>query len=795
MSYQVLRKQFPPQKLSLREKNEEWMRKNIDAGITLALYNSDTRLRESKYNMRSNFRLFDGVLDQRDIERAINPWGLDASTFPAKMQCYPIASNKINILVGEESKRRFDWRLRVTNDDAVSEKEKMIKDQILQQLTALAVEGVEDEQEIQKKVEEIQRWSKYEAQDLRERVATHILKHLWEEQKLKLKFNQGFKDGLIAGEEIYCADIIGSKPILRKVNPLTIYTIGMTTSPYIEDADIIVEDTYHSIGWVIDNYYDELTADQIDQLEKGTNLKSSGKPLIDYPAANNPFSRYANMPDGTIEIYDNNFGNAAYDEEGNVRVTRVVWKSRRKVGDLKYYQDGEEQHTLVDEAFKPDKSQGHEIKWLWINEWWEGTKVGNAIYVRMQPRPVQFRRMDNLSMCGSGYVGTIYNTNSNRSNSLMNKMKPYLYMYNILMYRLEKSIAKFKGPSVEIDLAKIPDDWDLDKFIYYAEEMGYTVTDSFKVADEGPATGKLAGNFNTSGKLYNPDMGNYINHIMQLLAYIEDALGRSVGITKQREGSIDNRETVGGVERSVTQSSHSTEEYFLVHDFTKLRALEVLLETAKYAYRNDNKVMQYILDGDMAQQIFRMDGEQFVEADYGLVMTDSSLHTDFRNVMIQLAQAGIQNDKLNFSSFMDIYMSESLSDTRRKIEKYEEDSIQRAQQANEAQMQHEKDMLQAEIENREDLQAHQMEIEELKSNTAIEIKLMEIEAQGSESLPEQIETEDPLEREKFEAEKRLKEKQLQESIRATLVKEKQKDQEIAIKKKVASKPTPKPTKK
>ena len=53
--------------------------------------------------------------------------------------------------------------------------------------------------------------------------------------------------------------------------------------------------------------------------------------------------------------------------------------------------------------------------------------------------------MDNLSMCGSGYVGTIYNTNSSRSNSLMNKMKPYLYMYNVLMYRLEKSIAKYKG--------------------------------------------------------------------------------------------------------------------------------------------------------------------------------------------------------------------------------------------------------------------------------------------------------------------------------------------------------------
>jgi len=137
-------------------------------------------------------------------------------------------------------------------------------------------------------------------------VGTQILNHLYQEQKLKLIFNQGYKDGLIAGEEIYCSDIIGGKPILRRVNPLTIYTVGMTTSPYVEDADIIVEDTYHSIGWVIDTFYDDLTPDQIDEIERGSQLKSAGKPLIDYPAANNPFMRYSNMPDGTIEIADNN---------------------------------------------------------------------------------------------------------------------------------------------------------------------------------------------------------------------------------------------------------------------------------------------------------------------------------------------------------------------------------------------------------------------------------------------------------------------------------------------------------
>jgi hypothetical protein len=36
-------------------------------------------------------------------------------------------------------------------------------------------------------------------------------------------------------------------------------------------------------------------------------------------------------------------------------------------------------------------------------------------------------------------------------------------------------------------------------------------------------------------------------------------MGEVMGITPQREGQVSNRETVGGVERSVLQSSHITE--------------------------------------------------------------------------------------------------------------------------------------------------------------------------------------------------------------------------------------------
>jgi hypothetical protein len=104
------------------------------------------------------------------------------------------------------------------------------------------------------------------------------------------------------------------------------------------------------------------------------------------------------------------------------------------------------------------------------------------------------------------------------------------------------------------------------------------------------------------------------------------------------------------------------------------------------------------------------------------------------------------------------------------------------------------EMLQREIENREDIQAHQMEIETLKSNTQIELKLMELEAKSQEVEAPTVEDNSmdiaklEQDREKFQQDNALKTAQFQEVVRATRVKEKQKDEEIAIKKKQANKP-------
>lgn len=792
---------FPFQKRSTGSKSKQFVIDCIESAINMA-YNSDSDLVQGKKEMMINYNLRSDILDERDIEKAVNPWGIKDASFPAKMQNYPIANPKIDLLLGEEYKRRFDWKVTVINHDAVSQKEEQQKNLMNQIIMDAITSENYDQDQLEEEIKKMAKWSKYEAQDHRERRATQYLQYLWKEQELPIKFNRGFEDALVAGMEIYNVDIVGNEPVVRKVNPLSVTVIRTGSSYHIEDADLIIEDTYQPIRWVIDNYYDFLTPAQIDKIEKGyIGGGDSNADIIKYypyRPVQNPvnMSNLSQNDDGDweyslIDLDNYNTENvAAYSDSGEVRVVKVTWVSMRKVGEVSWYdEEGELQKRIVDENYIPNEDEGEKVDWFWINEWWEGTRIAEDIFVKWGPRPIQFRRMGNKSIGGSGYVGTIYNTNVSQARSLMDRMKPYQYLYNVFMYRTELAFAKSKGKIAVMDTSRIPEGWTMDKWMYYAEILGWALEDPFKESNKGASTGKLAGQMNQNSKVLDLEMGNYIQQHVMMLEFIKQELGEIAGVTSQREGQIDNRETVGGVERAVTQSSHITEKWFMLHDNTKLRVLETLLETAKYAWRNKkNEKLQYISD-EMASVITDIDGQQFNEADYGIMISNSTKDAELVQAMKQLAQAGLQNDKITFSGLMDIYLSESISSMRRKIEQQEEDAMQRQQQAQEQQLQVEQQISQAQIADNEAERQQRFQEEVLASETKIAVA--EIGAESGNNS-QAIATNAKLtiqkikqEKEKMDKEHALKTKELKETIRHN------KAVEVIDKKKASQRPASK----
>lgn len=783
----------PPQRLAYSKKNKEWRIDNVDNADKHSFYHNES-IRKTIKNKVINLNLYNGIVDVRDLTDVINPFHMDASFIPDNIPHHPIMVPKIDLLVGEEIKRRFDWKVIVTNQDAISKKEDDKKAVLFQRLSEYLQSNYQEE-ELNAKLKELEDYMKYDWQDLREKMANQILRHYWAEQEFQNKFVTGFKDALIMAEEIYQVDIVHSEPTLDKLNPLKVHSIRAGNSDRIEDSSIIILEDHWSPGKIVDYFHDQLKPEDIDYIMDYTTTKSGGSYSDDdqnHTLLRDGLSLGDDSSMGALfniaEINGHYFSSDFTDENGNIRVFRVYWKSLKKVKKVKYYTEfGEEESKIMSEEYIPNKDMGEEVEDLWVNEWWEGTKIGKEIYLNMRPRQVQYNKISNPSYCHPGIIGQIYNTNQGKAVSLVDRCKNYQYLYDVLWDRLNKAIATNYGKIFELDLAKVPENWEIDKWLHFAVVNKIAVIDSFKEGNHGAATGKLAGSMNTQGgRAIDMETGNYIQQHIQLLEFIKMEMGEIAGVSAQRQGQISNNETVGGVERSVNQSSHITEFWFYTHEQLKLRVLTAFLETAKVALKGNNKKVQYILD-DQTIEMLNIDGEEFSEADYGMVCTSSSKTAELEQAIKQYAQAFLQNGG-SMSTIMDIYFSPSLSDMKKKLEIAEENintrNAKAAEDNNKLAQQVQADAM--------ELEQSKLQLEESKNIRDNETKIYIAELQASLNQEEGVDEDNDgikdelenskldLDREKLRSDKLLKIKQLDDSMKMHKDKMEREDKKITV---------------
>lgn len=708
---------FPSQRKSFKAKTKKWRKQCVDWADSKTFVNYSP-VRKSIVHKKINYDLVNGKLHMADLQLILNPDHLKARFVPDNIQHYPIMNSKLNLLRGEESNRVFDYRAVVTNPNALSEIESR-KQEALQAAVLQAIEMYrDDEQKYNQELEKISHHFQYEWQDEHEVMCNSILQHYSKEQNFKLKFTQGFMDAAIGGEEIYQCSIQGGEPVLEKINPLKIRVFRSGFSNRIEDADVIILEDYMSPGKIIDMYYDVLSEKDIKKLNEAPLNYQAGVDALDNYDETQGFV-HMHMIDDTITLGEDGMGEywdpfnvfndggsdslLPYDGNGNIRVVRVYWKSMRKVKKIKHYdpQTGEELFDFFSEDYIPNTDAGEEEEVMWINQAWEGVKIGEDIYVNMRPCPVQYNSLSSPSKCHFGIIGSVYNIIDAKPFSLVDMMKQYNYLYDVVHDRLNKLMAHNWGKLVRFDFAQVPKGWDVDKWMYYAKVNGLYITDSFKEGNYGQSTGKLAGalNNNTTGVI-DAEFGNSIQSQINLLEFIKMEMSEITGITKQREGNVSNRETVGGIERSNLQSSHITEWLFATHDDVKKRVLECFIETAKVAMNGRKLKFNYILsDGSM--KIIDIDGNIFNECDYGIVVDYSDGMQQLHQQIGQLAQAALQNQAISFSTMLKMYNTSSLAEKERLVEQSEREMMERAQQAQQQQSELEQQKIQAQTQMQE----------------------------------------------------------------------------------------------
>lgn len=165
---------FPPQQLSFNKKGKAWRKKCVDFGDNHSLVHYHLT-RKSVHAMKINYDLMDGILHMSDLKALLNPYELDASFIPDNIQHYPIINSKLSVLIGEEGKRLFDFRVVVTNPTAISEIEEEKNKQVNMMLQELLLDSSQNEEDFYRELQQQSDYFTYNYQDKREARGNYYL--------------------------------------------------------------------------------------------------------------------------------------------------------------------------------------------------------------------------------------------------------------------------------------------------------------------------------------------------------------------------------------------------------------------------------------------------------------------------------------------------------------------------------------------------------------------------------------------------------------------------------------------
>jgi hypothetical protein len=791
------KKTFPKQKKSFKAKGKQWRQDHLDWADQNSYLNNGVIRRKLK-NRRINLNLYNGKADINDMKLILNPGGMEQMYVPDNIQHYPIITPRVNVLVGEEKRRKFDWTVKITNPDTISQIKKDKKALVDAKLQEFLSSTLSDE-ELEKEIQSYGDYINFDYQDMREKRANLLMRHYIQKLEMKVLFQQGFKDALIMGEEIYIFDIVNGEVTFEKLNPLNVHTLRGGYTNKIEDSDVIVIDEYWSPGRIQDHFYNDLKEADVVKLDSGvfkgstTDLDGENVAIDDAGGLEMLNRESINAFIDSTGLYDSAHAagrNNYTDVNGNIRVLRMFWKSMKCVYKVTYFDDlGKQQVKFRSEDYVLDKAKGETSTKHWVSQWWKGAKIGQDIYLQIKPREIQYNKINQPSFNSCGVVGQIYNTTEQEAVSMVDRSKPFQYLYDISWYRVNEALSKYLGSIVELDLAKVPTGWSVTKWLYFARKSGISVVDSFKEGQKGMAKGKLAGAVgNTTGRVLEQKVGDFIQVHMDMMEFAKAQMDEITGVSRQRLGQVENRETVGGVERAVSQSNHITEELFTLHDYCKKRCFQIMLETAKIALKGNQVKFSYIAD-DMTRQIMEIDGDEFAEEEYGLEISNDDAINEMQQKLDGMVQMGLQNQMLSFSTAMKIYNSPSLREVQRLIEKDEQRMKESQAKASEDEMK----QRQAEAQRLAEKEQLEQTIDIEKFNKEDETKryIAELKAETDRINKEMNEgSEDPdvddKDFEKFKAELGIKEKGLSQDMKKHNDVMSRKDKEIAIKSKAAN---------
>ena len=732
---------FPDQFKTEKEKQDEsWIKNTMDYFANKA-YSEYVKNRDT---FVKNYDLMKGILRMEDFyqEEQVKSF-TDMLTadlgLPAYVKMYSIITTPVNELVGEISKRPDTFRVKAFDDDSKSEelefKTGILQEYVLQEakkqiLEKVALEGEEIDEE------QLQQMTMNEVKDeldsytsVAEKWANHILTCQKAEFNMKEKSEDAFRDMLISGREFYHIYEDNSKLgfNVEVSNPKNTWFLTTPDRKYISDPTGRAQGAYAAgtvqvmeLSEIIESVPD-LTKEEIDHLRSSLqdygliNVRESnlGNPdvtpgidSVQYDTYDPLVLQTRMMIEG--EMKENNDGLKDFlGLTSNVSsfgykyvVVRCYWISKKKIGKLIYTDEmGNEQSTLVDENYKSGTIPTQiSLEWGWINQWYQGTKIGPDIY-HIKPYKL-------LSYCP--IIGITYEVKNTESKSLVDLMKPFQVIYNVCMNQLYKLLEKEVGKVqlMSIRHIPIPKDGDaqdaLDIWEMEARNRGVVFI------DDSPENLKSPSSFNQFTSL-DLTRTQEIQARYTLAQQIKNECWELVGMSRQRMGSVSASESATGTNTAIQQSYSQTEPLFVAHEYVMGQVYQSIIDAALYIESaKPQSTLSYVTsEGESA--FVQVNGSDLKFRDLKVFLTNRPEDNKMFEELRGLAQPLMQNGG-SLYDVIELYSTKSVRQMKKvfKTLKDKQEAMQQQQQ----QLEQQKVEQQGQIAQAQIAQAQQMKDQE-----------------------------------------------------------------------------------
>lgn len=658
---------FPIQKLPYNRKTKTWREDCVKFIISCAESNTFSENRVSRQDMKAYYDLYNSIYDERRLKYVTNPWK-QQDGFPATAQNINIIKPQIDLLLGEEVKRPFNFTVIRTSDTVTTEVQDKMSEMLMDYMMSALYANMSEEEAMihQEKLqtgeiqlpEEIASYYNKSYKDVAESIAYKTLRYLKQDLNIDNEFHKGMKDAVISTEEIYYVGANGNRPVFERVNPLLFYYEYSPDLEFIHEASWCARKMILSNQEIYDMFYDKLSDSDLNNIL----LKVQSGDI------NNKAEHDARW--NFREIMNNTFD--ATMNPGLLNVWHACWQSYKKIGFVTLVnEEGEMEEVQVDESYY-ETGEEISVEWEWAIETWEGYYVDDELMFGIQPIDYQYISSSSFNSCRLPYTGTVYSNTNSTPKSFVSFLEPLQYTYIMLWYRLELALARDKGKVLTVDITQIPKSYDIDvaKWMHMLSALGVNLINPYEEGWDVPGrSGGRAAGFNQFDS-EDLSMSNTIVQYIELLDKVEQMAGSLTGITPQRQGAISSRELVGNVERSIIQSSNITEHLFWKHNNVKREALNMLLNTAKNIWSvNPPNSLHYVLDD--GERIFLNINDDFLYSDFDIFVSDSSEEMLKLQQLEGLYQPAMQNGA-TLSDIAEIMTLDNITKIKEKLTEVEQ---------------------------------------------------------------------------------------------------------------------------